>query len=212
MNKIMTLVEFFDSNEIPNKEQSLGKRRVSLPQIHTDDFISDLDASKSIPYHYDSTDPKSLIPTQSQFNDGKVKSIIMGVRSGNDQKPIIVSNDNYIVDGHHRWAAHSNIGIPVPVIRVGATISDILQYLKDKPYVKNHTINESKIVESVNIDNMKRQLIDILRTRIQKSAPGSSVAFSKMLDVETKNIIAMNDVDTEKEYNDIMINNKIEAM
>ena len=200
----MTLMEFFDSADLPNKDQNLGIKRVNMPQIETNQFLADVEKHPDINYTKDVVDTDQLLPTQSQFNDGKVKAIVMALRSGAEQKPIIVTEDNYIVDGHHRWAAHDNIGAKIPVLKVGTDINSLLEFLKDKPYVVRKTINES-----VNIDNMKRQLIDILRLRVQKSCPISSLGYSMMLQQETQKVIDMPDDQVTKEYNQIFVNNDV---
>jgi len=204
MKNMMTLMEFFDSADLPNKDQNLGIKRVNMPQIETNQFLADVEKHPDINYTKDVVDTDQLLPTQSQFNDGKVKAIVMALRSGAEQKPIIVTEDNYIVDGHHRWAAHDNIGAKIPVLKVGTDINSLLEFLKDKPYVVRKTINES-----VNIDNMKRQLIDILRLRVQKSCPISSLGYSMMLQQETQKVIDMPDDQVTKEYNQIFVNNDV---
>jgi len=204
MKNMMTLVEFFNNKDLPNTEHNLGIKRISMPQIETNQFLSDIENNPDINYTNDVVDTDQLLPTQSQFNDNKVKSIIMSLRSGTASKPIIISNDNYIIDGHHRWAAHNNIGSPVHVIKIDKNVDSLLEYLKNKPYVGNKSINES-----VNIDNMKRQLIDILRLRVQKTCPISSLGYSVMLQQETQKIIDMSDDDVAKEYNLMMVNNNI---
>lgn len=204
MKNMMTLVEFFNNKDLPNTEHNLGIKRISMPQIETNQFLSDIENNPDINYTNDVVDTDQLLPTQSQFNDNKVKSIIMSLRSGTASKPLIISNDNYIIDGHHRWAAHNNIGSQVHVIKIDKNVDSLLEYLKNKPYVRNKSINES-----VNIDNMKRQLIDILRLRVQKTCPISSLGYSVMLQQETQKIIDMPDDDVAKEYNLIMVNNNI---
>jgi len=204
MKNMMTLMEFFDSADLPNKDQNLGIKRVNMPQIETNQFLADVEKHPDINYTKDVVDTDQLLPSQSQFNDGKVKAIVMALRSGAEQKPIIVTEDNYIVDGHHRWAAHDNIGAKIPVLKVGTDINSLLEFLKDKPYVVRKTINES-----VNIDNMKRQLIDILRLRVQKSCPISSLGYSMMLQQETQKVIDMPDDQVTKEYNQIFVNNDV---
>lgn len=207
MKNIMTLMEFFDSSDLPNTEHNLGITRHKMPQIETNQFLADVENNPDINYTKDVVDTDKLLPTQSQFNDDKIKAIIMSLRSGNEPKPIITTNDNYIVDGHHRWAAHNSIGTPVPVIRVSTDISSLLGFLKNKDYVQNKTINES-----TNIDNMKRQLIDLLRLRVQKSIPISSLGFSLMLQQETQKVVDMTADEVVDEYNKIMVNNDVSGV
>lgn len=211
MKNFMTLLEFFDQAELPNTDQSLNKRRLSMPQIETNQFLQDIENNPDVGYTKDVVDTDMLVPTQSQFNDDKVKSIVMGLRSGGEQKPIIVSNDNFVIDGHHRWAAHNNIGLQIPVIRVGMNASDLLEYLKGKDYVQNKSINEDvkHLMEMTNPENMKRQLLDLLRLRVQKSIPSDSKEFSTKLAMETDKLNAMSDEDVNNEYTTQVINNKI---
>lgn len=64
--------------------------------------------------------PNQLHPSQKEIYQSKVDDII----SKSDPytiKPIIISSDNYIVDGHHRWVAHL-LGFPyhkINFIRLG---------------------------------------------------------------------------------------------
>jgi hypothetical protein len=49
-----------------------------------------------------------LIPTQNEIRTSKSNSIALSILRGEmkmEDSPIIISEDNYILDGHHRWAA-----------------------------------------------------------------------------------------------------------
>lgn len=51
-------------------------------------------------------DASSLKATQNQLNGAKVATLMGYVEDGSMQwTPLVVSQDDYIVDGHHRWAA-----------------------------------------------------------------------------------------------------------
>lgn len=99
---------------IPNSHKTFHVPRDQMPQIesaHVKDFL------KSIghPYDIELVPTKDLIPTQGEFNFDKVK----GMDVNSMCKPILVSEDNYVLDGHHRWLANHNIGDHVqPVIRI----------------------------------------------------------------------------------------------
>lgn len=50
-----------------------------------------------------------LRATQNELNGAKVAGIMQAIENGNkalDERSIVVSRDNYILDGHHTWAAH----------------------------------------------------------------------------------------------------------
>ena len=64
--------------------------------------------------------PQKLKPSQKQIYKSKVDKII-SKSDPNTIKPIIISSDNYIVDGHHRWVAFL-LGFPnhkINFIRLG---------------------------------------------------------------------------------------------
>lgn len=209
MKNLMTINEFFEVNSLPNTEHNLGIGRVDMPQIHTADFLKSIANDPTISTTNIMADTNNLYPTQDQFNDEKVKTIVLGLRSGNEQKPIIVSNDNFVVDGHHRWAAHNNMNIPIPAIKVSHNIRDLLDYLADKPYVQNKTINEDKgkyngISQTA---NMKRQLIDLLRLRVQKGMPTSSKDYSDTISSETEKLQNLPPNEVERLYREQLINN-----
>jgi len=114
-------------------------KRHRLPNI-TDDkaFIEDVVSDGiNVKEYADTTG--IFTPTQSEFNDGKVKSII---RDNAFDNPILVSNDDFIVDGHHRWKAAKDSGINITVKKIDMDYTDIIDFLKDKIYVANKKINE----------------------------------------------------------------------
>lgn len=127
---------------IPNKKDSLGKARHAMPQI-TDfqAFIDDLD-NEGIPVVTISINPKELTPTQGQFNEEKVDYL---KKSGKwKDKPIISSDDDYILDGHHRWLAAHSLGEKIESRVIGLPIDELLDFVKDKPYVTKKKLHEGK--------------------------------------------------------------------
>jgi hypothetical protein len=69
-----------------------------------------------------------LRPTQNELNGAKVAGMVKWMQSGGNPNPprrglperelgMIVSEDNYIVDGHHRWAA--TVGLDAEDNRLG---------------------------------------------------------------------------------------------
>jgi len=80
--------------------------RDEMPQIKKKDLkpaISKL-LNAGLPVSKGTISPQKLHPSQKEIYKSKVDKII----SKSDPytiKPIIISSDNYIVDGHHRWIA-----------------------------------------------------------------------------------------------------------
>lgn len=78
-----------------------------------------------------------LKATQNELNGAKVSSLATALEGGADAirtNPILISKDNYIVDGHHRWAATVGVDLKdgkegdlsMNVIRVDMDIIDLL--------------------------------------------------------------------------------------
>lgn len=87
---------------------SLGIPREAMPQIiaeHRDEFLAGLSA-RGIKHEQVQVAPTTLKPTQAVT----AKGIERVTENSATDKPIIVSSDNRVLDGHHRWAhglAHS---------------------------------------------------------------------------------------------------------
>jgi len=84
--------------------------RDDMPQVHKDDLDEAIRflQNSGITVKRGSGTPDTFESTQKEISDEKVSKIMDDTESPNDvrtMKPIIVSNDNYIVDGHHRCKA-----------------------------------------------------------------------------------------------------------
>lgn len=136
-----TIRRIIEGVGVPNLEDGVGKRRVDLPQL-TDfhSFSKDLDES-GIKMTTNVAKPSTLTPTQKHFNQEKVESLKGG---GWDAKPIIVSNDDYVIDGHHRWLAAHQLDKDIRVQRVDMKCQDLLAFVKGKPYTENKTLKEER--------------------------------------------------------------------
>ena len=57
----------------------------------------------------------TLSPVQDKINPNQIKVIADsgGLRQG---KPITISNDGYVIDGHHRWYYASQNGLTIPAL------------------------------------------------------------------------------------------------
>ena len=78
-----------------------------MPQIDShkiDEYLKYL-SDKNINHVKQKLPTKELKSTQMEFDKDKVAEMINNKAS---IKPIIVSNDGYILDGHHRWLADYN--------------------------------------------------------------------------------------------------------
>lgn len=76
-----------------------------MPQLDSiKGFLSFLD-KKNINHYLRAIPAESLKSSQSEFDFSKVLNIIF---TDKDNDPLIVSNDDYVLDGHHRWLATHN--------------------------------------------------------------------------------------------------------
>jgi hypothetical protein len=110
---------------------TLNIPREQMPQIQASDrgaFVNFLNA-RGVEHQADEVPADSLKPTQAEFSPKKVAHFT-GNPSG---RSILVSQDGYVVDGHHQWMAARDAGQPVNVIRLGAPIQDLLRLAHQFP-------------------------------------------------------------------------------
>lgn len=110
--------------------------RIDMPQIFSGDLIEFVESCRrsGIPYSKKLLDPKSLKPTQSEFDDVKVKKLI----ANPSKKPILASKDGFVIDGHHRWKAALESGSKIPAIVQQATAEKVrhLAHAFNKSFTK----------------------------------------------------------------------------
>ena len=96
--------------------------RSEMPQIKGDSIPDALKIFNDygVPYEQVSVKTEELLPIQDDYIPEKVKNIISTIEKGNRINPIFISNDNYIVDGHHRWLAYKKADLPfITCIKIG---------------------------------------------------------------------------------------------
>lgn len=121
-------------------ESKIRSRR-NMPQIDNfEDFMKDI---VTIGYKIisKSVDVDSLKPTQHDFNDEKIKAILD--KKSYNSKPIIITNDDYILDGHHRWKACCQAKDSQDVIQIDLDFENLYDLVKDKDYVSYKEIHEN---------------------------------------------------------------------
>jgi hypothetical protein len=72
---------------------------------------------------------KDLKPTQKEISRSRIEDLINNEKILNKVLvPLVISKDNYVVDGHHRWAAY-RLKKPnklLPAVEIDAPIKDVL--------------------------------------------------------------------------------------
>ena len=76
---------------------------------------------------------KALKATQGEFSDAGVEKQLQKMQDGAPKKPIIASEDNYIIDGHHRWLVAWNTKSAVEVFKVNMDADELLKLVKKFP-------------------------------------------------------------------------------
>jgi hypothetical protein len=110
----------------------LGIPRRYMPQFNDQNEIRSFTRFVKKAYHIKSlrTTRKAsqLRPSQKEINRKRIDGLIKDGILDKVNVPIIVSKDNYVVDGHHRWAAYrlKKPKKPLPAIVIGAPIKDVL--------------------------------------------------------------------------------------
>jgi hypothetical protein len=111
----------------------------------------------NIEFHKELIDPKKLKSSQAEFNKSKVVDIMMN-RNKNTLSGVIISNDNYVLDGHHRWLAHYNENRKIEVIRVDMPILELMRLVK--------TFNNTHYKD---INTFSESIKSVVRESLQKS-------------------------------------------
>jgi hypothetical protein len=110
----------------PAEMNSLNIPRTSMPQVmseHRGAMVQFL-RGRGITHSKEDVLPGDLSPTQAEYRPDKVES---AKEWDGPQRPILVSADNCVVDGHHQWmAAMASPEEKIPVIRLDSPILPLL--------------------------------------------------------------------------------------
>ena len=197
-----------DSEWTAFSEQSETKNipRAEMPQIKAENrgaMVNFMNA-RDISHEQDEVPASSLKPTQQEFSPAKVKKA-MEFEGGN--RSILVSSDNYVLDGHHQWLAAREKGEPVKVIRLNAPIEQLVPLAKEMPSTETQdsqtvTNEQNSVIPEQKLENSEQDAVNpeqsaelppILKTTkrkwlqsqakeqgLKKGSPGFDVAMAKI--------------------------------
>ena len=116
----------------PDPKDTLGIKRAEMPQIATQDYPEFIDylKDKGTKFSKATVDPRSLKAIQGEFSDQGVEKAL---NKRDIKKPCIVSSDNYIIDGHHRWLVALNTATDIDIFKVDIPGQQLLQLVKQFP-------------------------------------------------------------------------------
>lgn len=128
--------------------------RGSMPQIksHQIDAFRSHMAAHGIKSAHEIVPAHTLAATQAEFNHEKIKKLMSG-DPAQLNKHVLISKDDHVLDGHHRWLAGYNMDQDhaVNALRFHAPIHDVLSAAKKFPGVMYKGVNEDvSLTEGVN--------------------------------------------------------------
>jgi len=138
-----------DTADLINLDYGLQLTRQDLPQIKSSDvleFMKWLRTEHDVATEEETINPSDLTPIQKEINLDKVAGMVAakGLEVLATDKPVMVSGDDYLIDGHHRWYALLDADYPtIDIVRVGMTAAELIPLMKtwDKTSFKS-TVDE----------------------------------------------------------------------
>ena len=197
-----------DVNELkiekPDPKDTFGLKRKDMPQIKDEDYQEFLNFMKDngVTFKKDMISARQVKAMQSEFSDvGVIKQLEKNIKQGINKKPVIISSDNYIIDGHHRWLVAMNTGTDLSVYRLNKPARELYALVNkfDKVYYKD-IYNETK--GGISVPLKSGTLVHIFPYRplkIKKSTPGKLnysedfAGFLKTLRSSTSDDITLDD-------------------
>lgn len=140
-------------NNIVRLESDFGFKKSELPQLRTKDkglFVKML-VSKygaNVVTQDINVKAKLLKPIQSEINLKQVE-VIARVSKGkmNPNKPITISKDGYIIDGHHRWYYARQNDLDISVLQINLDANKVID-----------EIWQSGLAEKEDIDSVRKKV------------------------------------------------------
>jgi hypothetical protein len=109
--------------------------RKNMPQVNTQNLSKALSMAKSkVKVTKGLVSARKLKESQVELIPNKVKGIAAKYSKPTDMKPLIISKDNYIIDGHHRWAAaiyKFGDDVKIPIHRINLKRDEAIELYND---------------------------------------------------------------------------------
>lgn len=133
---------------MPKAHQTLGIARGHMPQVKSSDYdeLIDFLDNEGIKLIKKTVKAKVLKATQRNFNQDKIIGAAANYHTLSTAKPIIVSADNYVIDGHHRWLGALNVGGDITIMQANVKVEELLTAIRKFPKTFTKNINEERDV------------------------------------------------------------------
>ena len=141
----------------PDSVDTKGLKRSEMPQVHKDHYPALIDylQDNGAEFTKQTMPAKELKAVQGEFSDAGVMKQIRKQMAGEPRKPIIASQDNYIIDGHHRWLVAWNTRDSVDVFKVNMNADKLLKLLKEFPHTTYKDIYTEELYDFDKDEPMK---------------------------------------------------------
>lgn len=179
--KAWTKFSFSNYNFPKPPQDNLELKRADMPQLNWKDckaFLKYLEL-KGVKVTIERIKNTDLSPAQKEIDDDKITNILEKYINDIEKKKLyqcIVSQDNYIVDGTHRWAATIQIkqGMKIKALKIHLSTTELLEEMmnfkvKDNLTPKNTL--ENKIGALAFIKNTKGEFLILKRSNTDPWMP-----------------------------------------
>ncbi|MEM1083232.1 MAG: DUF935 family protein [Verrucomicrobiota bacterium] len=133
--------------EFASETGTLGIPRSVMPQIRQDNRAAMINFLKvrGVIWKEEVTTPADLKPTQAEYHPEKVSDASMWKRG---MRKLLVSADNYVVDGHHQWMSHlaTAPNQKITVMRLNSPIMHVIGLLLMMPSTEQALTNSTEAV------------------------------------------------------------------
>ncbi len=118
------------------KSATLGVPREQMPQVRSEHrgALANFLKARGMDWQEADVSPTSLKPTQADYEQSRVEKAA-SMAGEPDQRRILISSDNRVIDGHHQWLAQlrDHPEKPIPALRIDAPAKDILKQIHEFP-------------------------------------------------------------------------------
>ena len=146
----------------PDTKDTKGIKRSEMPQVATKDYPEFIDYLKANGADF----TKQVMPanqlkaTQGEFSKDGVERQLAKMQAGTPKKPVIASQDNYIIDGHHRWLVAMNTRDSVEVFKIDIDADELLDLVRKFPKVTYKDIYTEELYD-FNKDEPNKSIVAV---------------------------------------------------
>lgn len=143
-----------------------NKRRYAMPQIDDNDkYLKWLEEVHDISSQRKVVSTAKLKPTQKEFNEDKIKSLMNSKQDWRD-KEILICKDMHIFDGHHRWAAADRSEErKIKAHQIDENLDKVLEMTKEYKGAKYKKLSEAEMTPE-----LKKKVEEIVKELKKKKS------------------------------------------